>query len=73
MIRHREVGMSVAMTRSLRDRCWERNPRRGTAQPQFLRHRFPIAGGLTFGDVLAHRCLKNNPLLARLLGERLYA
>lgn len=37
---------------AFRIRCWERNPRKGTRQPVALCHRFPIKGGLTFGEAL---------------------
>jgi len=33
-------------------RVWERNPRHGSKQPVVLSHRFPIKGGLTFGEAL---------------------
>jgi len=32
--------------------CWEKNPRKGSLQPMFLRHRFPIKNGLTYFQVL---------------------
>jgi hypothetical protein len=40
------------MRRLWRERTWERNPRRGSCQPTVLCHRFPIKGGLTFGEAL---------------------
>ena len=64
--RHHEVSMSVAMSTAMRNRTWQRNPRRDTRQPEFLCHRFPIKGGITFSDVLVYRCMKNNALLASL-------
>lgn len=31
---------------------YERNPRKGTLQPHWLRHRFPIKNGLSFRETL---------------------
>lgn len=36
----------------LRARVWEVNPRKGTAQPRYLSHRFPIKDGMTYREVL---------------------
>jgi hypothetical protein len=53
-------------------RCWQRNPRKGTAQPEFLCHRFPIKGGLNLREVMAAQMSRPNPFLrlVRLATER---
>jgi len=43
--------------------CWERNPRKGILQPDFIVHRFPIKGGLSMRQVWDERTGCPNPLL----------
>lgn len=58
-------------------KIWERNPRSGSLQPRWLRHRFPIKGGSTCGemmrDMLAHSMEKSNVLLRDMLSRKLYS
>lgn len=68
---YKDFGIGFLL--SSRERRYERNPRKGTKQPEFLLHRFPIKEGCTFSDVLAHQMRKSNALLARLLENKLYS
>lgn len=66
--------MSGAMTyteilrQAFQGRRWERNPRRGTLQPSLLHHRFPIKGGLTFGEALMRN--NSNPFLEHMMARK---
>ena len=35
-----------------KERLFEKNPRKGSKQPKFLQHRFPIKNGFTYNEVI---------------------
>ena len=68
----RELSIGIHVALSSKDRRYERNRRKGTLQPEFLLHRFPIKNGCTFMDVMEAQSMKHNALLRRLMKERLF-
>jgi hypothetical protein len=47
----RQISLGMAITEAFGARIYERNPRRGTLQPKFLCHRFPVKDGMTWSEV----------------------
>lgn len=62
-------GELIRITISDPDPAFERNPREGSAQPKWLRHRFPINRGLTMLDVVKKETASRNPLMQHMMSK----
>jgi len=64
----KEVSFGAVLGKAFESRCYEPVPRKFAGQGvQYVRHRFPIKGGISPAEVMARQCSKNNVLLQRLL------
>lgn len=59
----------IRITISDRVPAFERNPREGSAQPKWLRHRFPINGGLMMLDVVKKETVSRNPFMQHIMSK----
>lgn len=69
---HKSLSAIVVQTLSHQGpRCYE-PAKRNKDGWRYVKHRFPIKGGITFAGVLARHVMENNALLARLAERRLF-
>lgn len=66
-------GMLMRVTINNSDRIFERNPRKGSAQPEWLRHRFPIKGGASMTDIIGDKVLSTNALMRNALSRKFFS